>query len=114
MLGIAHFGLNYNTKKVNFEKFRSVALEGLKVAPEFFVRIIPTIAASFFSVSKLNLKRNNIRALHQGILFIFHFKVCYGHRSLHFDHLLMKLLYQPTFPFSILLFVTRELTPSYT
>ncbi|XP_022152358.1 nucleolar protein 6 [Momordica charantia] len=44
------------------------ALEGLKVAPGFFVRIIPTIAGSFFSISKLNIKRNNIRALNQGSL----------------------------------------------
>ncbi|KAG7034144.1 Nucleolar protein 6 [Cucurbita argyrosperma subsp. argyrosperma] len=44
------------------------ALEELKEAPGFFVRIIPTIAASFFSISKLNLKRNNIHALNQGSL----------------------------------------------
>ncbi|XP_021908004.1 LOW QUALITY PROTEIN: nucleolar protein 6 [Carica papaya] len=33
--------------------------------PGFFVRIIPT-ATSLFNVSKLNLKRNNVRALNQG------------------------------------------------
>ncbi|XP_038874530.1 nucleolar protein 6 [Benincasa hispida] len=44
------------------------AFEELKVAPGFFIRIIPTIAASFFSISKLNLKRNNIHALNQGSL----------------------------------------------
>nr|ADN34232.1 nucleolar RNA-associated protein [Cucumis melo subsp. melo] len=44
------------------------SLEELKVAPGFFVRIIPTIAASYFSISKLNLKRNNIHALNQGSL----------------------------------------------
>ncbi|WCJ24913.1 Nucleolar protein 6 [Euphorbia peplus] len=35
--------------------------------PEFFVRIIPT-ARNLFNVSKLDLKRNNIRALKQGDL----------------------------------------------
>lgn len=34
-------------------------------APGIYVRIIPT-AASLFSISKLNLNRNNVRAVNQG------------------------------------------------
>lgn len=37
--------------------------------PEFCIRIIPT-APSLFSIPKLHLNRNNVRALNQG-------KVCY-------------------------------------
>lgn len=37
-------------------------------APGFFVRLIPT-ATSLFSNQKLNLQRNNVRALNHGIVF---------------------------------------------
>ena len=34
-------------------------------APGFVVRLVPT-ATSLFNISKLNLERNNVRALNQG------------------------------------------------
>jgi U3 small nucleolar RNA-associated protein 22 len=37
----------------------------LAEVPGFFVRIIPT-AKSLFNAAKLDLKRNNVRALNQG------------------------------------------------
>lgn len=49
---------------LEMEKYDIVAARSVE-APGIYVRIIPT-AASLFSISKLNLNRNNVRAVNQG------------------------------------------------
>ena len=48
----------------------------LAEVPGFFVRIIPT-AKSLFNAAKLDLKRNNVRALNQGRINIYIHECCF-------------------------------------
>ena len=64
-------------------------------APGFVVRLVPT-ATSLFNISKLNLERNNVRALNQGstysqLINIFHlweFQQCFTNTLVKFWNIL--------------------------